>query len=165
MTQAQIALGRLDDCLVRQIEAGRRLLEQLHLETAALQAGDAARVEQVLAPKQAALEDFAALDGERERLLREAGCGKDPEEVEGWIARGDPQRRPSMTSNWRRLLALAAECRQQNQVNGALIQAGLRHLRQVMDLLSGRPPGETAPYAPPQARRPEAAAGHSLGKA
>lgn len=155
----------LDDCMARQLEAGGHLLEQLRQETAALQSGDPGRVELTQGPKQSALAAFAALDSERERLLREAGVGDTSADIEAWLSQADPRRDGSALARWRRLLALARECRQQNQVNGALIQAGLRHARQVFALLGGQAPDEIAPYAPPQGRKPEAPGGHSLGKA
>jgi len=157
-------IGRFEDCVARQIEAGMQLLGELRLEAAALQSGGATELEQRLGPKHAALAAFAALDREREELMQAAGCGRDPDAIESWLATGAGPR-AAVLSGWRRLLGLAAECRHQNQVNGALIQAGLRQSRQVLTLLSGRTPEEVLPYGPPQARRPEPAAGHSLGKA
>lgn len=162
--QHQAALARLSDCLVRQIEAGRILAERLGLEAAALAAGDALAVEQALAPKLAALQTFDTLDRERERLLAEAGCD-DLAQTGQWLAAADPRQSSGALAHWQQLLDLAAECSRQNQVNGQIIQAGLRHTRQVLELLSGRPPEETAPYGPPQARPSAASPGHSLGKA
>lgn len=162
--QNEAAFARIDDCLRRQIEAARRLIEQLRLEAAALSAGDAAGVEAVLAPKQAALQVFEALDRERECLLYEAGCG-DTSKTEDWLAAANPRQTGGALTHWRQLLELAGECGRQNQINGQLIQGGLRHTRQVLELLSGRPPEEAAPYGPPQTRSGAASPGHSLGKA
>lgn len=152
----------LDDCLRRQILAGERLLETLRTETEALRKGAAADVEAVLPPKQAALDAFQALDTEREHLLKESGWTADQGTPAEWLSRQDHPARDAALASWRRLLELAAECGRQNLVNGALIQAGLRHSRQLIELLSGRLPEESPAYGPAGAR---ATSGHSLGKA
>ncbi len=153
--------AQFEDYLPRHIAKARELHEHLQAETAILRAGDAAGVEQLLPAKQAALLRFDELDREREQILQQAGCGKRPDAIRDWVAgSGEPT-----AARWRELLALAMECRQQNQLNGALIQAGLRHSRQVLNLLSGRPVEENASYAPGQARNSAATPGYSLGKA
>ncbi|MDR2877130.1 MAG: flagellar protein FlgN [Chromatiales bacterium] len=166
--QREALFTRIDDCLRRQIDAGQQLSKQLQLEALALDARDAVSIEAVLAPKQNALQAFGALDQERERLLSEAGC-TDLAHAEPWLASADTPQTSATLAHWRQLIALAAECSRQNQINGQLIQASLRHTRQVIELLSGRPPEETAPYGPTQPRQNAASSshspGHSLGKA
>jgi flagellar biosynthesis/type III secretory pathway chaperone len=155
-------LSALDDCLQRQILAGERLIEAMRAETEALRTGSAADIEAALGPKQDALEAFRSLDTEREQLLASGGWKADRETPEDWISSQDHPIRDAALARWRRLLEIAGECGRQNLINGALIQAGLRHSRQLLDLLSGRPPEESAAYGPAPKR---AASGHSLGKA
>lgn len=156
------AQAHFNDYLERHLANARELREHLQAETAVLRAGDATGVEQLLAAKQAALLRFDALDREREQLLSQAGCGTRPEAIRDWVM-GCGE---ATALRWRGLLALAMECRQQNQLNGALIQAGLRHTRQVLNLLSGRPPEDSAAYAPAAAIKTSTATpGYSLGKA
>jgi flagellar biosynthesis/type III secretory pathway chaperone len=156
-------LGALDDCLQRQIVAGERLIETLRAETEALRSGAAADIEAALAPKQDALGAFTALDTEREQVLAASGWSAERETPAEWIERQDHPDRDTVLARWQRLLAIAEDCGRRNLINGALIQAGLRHSRQLLDLLSGRPPEETtSSYGPAPTR---AAAGHSLGKA
>lgn len=157
-------LTPLNECLASQIEAAGRLLASLREEYAALGTNDAEALERALAPKQAALADLAELDRERERLARAAGI---PDSGPGPFAEPTPLQ-VEVQAGWRRLLELAAECRRQNQANGALIQAGLRHTRQIVALLGGRSPEETVaqPYGPGgEISGSRAGAGHSLGKA
>jgi flagella synthesis protein FlgN len=152
---------RFTDYLDRHLANARELREHLQAETTVLRAGNAGGVEQLLAAKQAALLRFETLDREREQILAQAGCGTRPEAIRDWVMDCGE----AVAVRWRGLLALAMECRQQNQLNGALIQAGLRHTRQVLNLLSGRPPEENASYAPAPAVKSAAAPGCSLGKA
>ena len=155
-------LVALDDCLRRQILAGERLVDALRAETDVLRAGTAADIEAALLPNQAALDVFTGLDAEREQLLAAGGWNAAQETPAEWIARQDHPARDTALAAWQRLLTLAAECGRHNLINGALIQAGLRHSRQVLELLSGRPPEDTPAYGPPT---PRTTPGHSLGKA
>lgn len=152
----------LDDCLRRQVLAGERLIEAMRAETDALRKGAAADIEAALVPKQAALDEFQALDVEREQLLADSGWTAEHGSPAEWMSGLEHPARDAALASWRRLLEIAAECGRYNLINGALIQAGLRHSRQLLELLSGRQPEETPAYGPASAR---AASSYSLGKA
>ncbi len=163
MTTSNDLWQRLDDCVAREIDASQRLLETLREENAALSTRDAARIERAVDAKRDALAALETLDREREGLIRASGQAADPLAVDG-AAPADPRRRSRLVDNWMRLLELAGECQRQNNINGALIQSGLRHTRQVLSLLKGQTQGESPQQYGPRGTSPVSWDRHSLGK-
>jgi flagellar biosynthesis/type III secretory pathway chaperone len=152
--------------LEREIETIRRLLEHLRAEHAALNGNDPDRITEILQGKGRILAELDAIDKERDRLMREAGFDpRDGEDSAALTGIGPVHRREIMRS-WRRLLELGEQCLQQNTINGALIQSGLRQAQQILAVLRGRQPDEHPSYGPgPKPGAGEAAASRALGKA
>jgi flagellar biosynthesis/type III secretory pathway chaperone len=158
MTTPATQWQRLDDCVARELDASQRLLDTLREENAALATCDAGRIEQAADAKRCALCELEALDREREQLMRESDQIADP------IMNADPRRHSRLLDNWMRLLELAGECQRQNNINGALIQSGLRHTRQVLSLLKGQPAADASQYGPGGTTAPPAWGRNTLGK-
>lgn len=96
------------------IVRAEELLAILKREHAALLAGDLEALDQVVRAKRAAAAHF-------EQLVRALAGG-------GTVAAAGPGAR---------LAELAAECRRQNEINGGIVESGLRHVRSVIGLLRG----------------------------
>lgn len=101
------------------IARAEELLAILRREHEALRAGNVEQLEELVGAKRAAVSHFERLTAASS--LRDAGS---PE---------DAARRT-------RLVALAAECRRQNDINGGMVEAGLRHVRGVLGVLRGQGP-------------------------
>lgn len=97
-----------DDDLVR----AETLLAILKREHAALISGNLEHLDEAVRAKRDAAAHF-------EQLARRAA--------------GDP----ADEARRARLAALAAECQKQNEINGGIVEAGLRHVRTVVSLLRG----------------------------
>ena len=91
----------------------RELLAILQREHAALLAGDLEQIEAVVQAKQAAI-------GKLETVTRD-------------VAQAAPG-----SEHRRQLEALAVECRRQNEINGGMVEASLRHTQRVLTLLRGQ---------------------------
>lgn len=110
-----MTMGTITDCHLDQAEA---LLAILGREHAALLSGDLAAIEAIVREKQTAAAELEAL----------ARLALDARELHD--ARGT------------RLLELARACRSQNEINGGMVEAGLRHTRRVLALLHGQNPDD-----------------------
>ncbi len=98
------------------------LLGILRREHAALLAGVAETIQQIAAEKQQAVSVMESLS---ERLVRQPDA---------------------LTTETRaHFLAVAAECRRQNDINGSMVAASLRHLQQFIALMHGHNP-QTSVY-------------------
>ena len=98
------------------IARARELLAILQREHTALLGGDLEALDQAVRAKRAAAGHF-------EQLVRAAAAGG-PGHDRTYDAR---------------LADLATECRRQNEINGGIVESGLRHVRSVIGLLRGRP--------------------------
>lgn len=95
------------------------LLAILRREHEALRAGNVEQLEELVRAKRAAVSHFEQLTAAS--ALQHAGS---PEEA----------------ARRTRLAVLAAECRRQNDINGGMVEAGLRHVRGVLGVLRGQGP-------------------------
>lgn len=95
------------------------LLAILRREQEALRAGNVEQLEQLVGAKRAAVGHFERLTAAS--ALKNSGSPED-------------------TARRTRLAALAAECRRQNDINGGMVEAGLRHVRGVLGVLRGQDP-------------------------
>jgi flagella synthesis protein FlgN len=124
--------------LNEQISCAEAMLATLARENQALVAGDAELLNSAGAEKARLVEALDSLEHER-RALSEA--------IGATFAAGDEgsageQKRPA---EWRALLDLIAECKQQNQRNGALVKARSEQVRIALRALRGT---EAALYDP-----------------
>ena len=93
------------------------LLAILRREHAALLAGEAEAIEQIAAEKHRAVTDIESMN--RHLALQ-------PEAMPG--------------AAHEHFLAITAECRRQNEINGSMVTASLRHLQQFIALMHGHNP-------------------------
>lgn len=109
------------------VEAFVRLLGN---EQQALQDGELEALPALTEQKTAAVGQLARLGQARNQLLQQAGLPTDQAGLKAW-ARGEPVRLTLVE----RVLALAAEAREMNRLNGTLIASRLSQTQNALDIL------------------------------
>jgi flagella synthesis protein FlgN len=123
--------------LNEQISCAEAMLATLARENQALVAGDAELLNAAGAEKARLVEALDSLEQERRALSDAIGAT-----FAGGDQAADDQSRPA---EWRALLELVAECKEQNQRNGALVKARSEQVRIALRALRGT---EAALYDP-----------------
>ena len=100
----------------KQLACTQALLAILQREHAALLSGDLELIEQIVQEKRAAVSELESL-GRTEHHSGNAVHATNP-----------------------RLQAIAIECVRQNDINGGMVEAGLRHTQHVLAILQGQSP-------------------------
>jgi flagella synthesis protein FlgN len=114
--------------LTEQIRCAASMLEALSRENEALIAGDAERLNAAGADKARLAGTLETLEAERRTLAETIQFGL----AAGARAAAEPQ--------WQSLLEIIAECKEQNQRNGALVKARSEQVRTALRLLRGAEP-------------------------
>ncbi len=122
----------------------------LREESALLLGREPLRLEQLLEAKALRVSELASLDQRREDFFARLGLDRDPQAAADQLDERFPE--TGMGELWRRLTALAEECRRLNRLNGAAVRLGQHHLGQALRILRGesaatdlyRPDGSTA---------------------
>jgi flagellar biosynthesis/type III secretory pathway chaperone len=115
---------RLEDLLDREIEIARALAATLDDEKTALTGESAATVEQKAGEKIQLFEAMEKLEQERRSLCADPGAAD--------IASG-------IAARWRSLIGLMARCRAANELNGHIIRVRQHQVRQLIDIIRGKP--------------------------
>jgi flagellar biosynthesis/type III secretory pathway chaperone len=102
--------------LDKQLACTQALLAVLRREHAALLSGDFEQIEQIVQEKRLAVAELESLG----RIQPHAG--------------------PAVPATDSQLKAVAAECVRQNEINGGIVEASLRHTQHVLAILHGQPP-------------------------
>lgn len=120
------------------IGAEAKLIEQfvgvLQREQAALSEGAADDLLALTDQKNELARQLNQLSTLRAALLVTCGFSTDRQGVEAWCAQADS---PEATEVWHAVLALAAEARELNRVNGELIQLRMQFNAQALEALRG----------------------------
>jgi len=114
----------LEDLLDREIELARTLGEALDAEKTALTGQSPEAVTKMAAEKTRLFETIEKLEHER-RVLCANPSG--------------PGIAASVVARWRSLMALMAGCRNANELNGHIIRVRQHQIRQLIDIVRGRP--------------------------
>ena len=156
------SLKQLIAVLDQQTLAAQALTELLARERSLLTGTDAAAVEAAAAEKATLLNRIEALETDRRRVLAIAGRGAGAAEMER-LCRGLPGAPPAavlgqVSDRWHRLVELMEQCREANEVNGAIVGLKQRQIRQLLNILrTGREDELT--YGPGGLARSSAARG------
>jgi flagella synthesis protein FlgN len=121
---------RLEDLLDREIEIARILAAALDTEKTALTGESAATVEQQANEKMRLFDAVEKLDQARRTVCENPGAAGIAE----------------VATRWRTLMALMARCRAANEVNGQIIRVRQHQIRQLIDIVRGKPTAMT--YSP-----------------
>jgi flagellar biosynthesis/type III secretory pathway chaperone len=114
----------LEDLLDREIELAGNLSAALDAEKVALTGPSPAAVTDLAAEKMRLFETIEKLERERQAL-----CANP---TDAGIA-------ATVVARWRSLLALMAGCRTANELNGHIIRVRQHQIRQLIDIVRGRP--------------------------
>ena len=124
----QDAQRRLEDLLDREIETAHSLAATLDAEKTALTGESAATVEQKASEKIRLFDIMEKLEQERRSLCENPNAAG--------IA-------TSVTERWRSLIGLMARCRAANELNGHIIRVRQHQVRQLIDIVRGKPAAMT----------------------
>jgi flagellar biosynthesis protein FlgN len=107
-----------------------RLLDREH---ACLQADDAAALDETARERQKCVAGIYRCDEERRALCRSAGQPENLQGLQQLMRWCDP--RATLAAGWAECSAAAANCRQRNDRNGALVNARLKHVQARLGVL------------------------------
>ena len=128
----------LREVLAAELARAQRMLEVLRLERDALARRDLPAVEQAAAEKDRLIGLLEGLADQQASLLKGAGIDPAAPELDTVLERAHL---PECAATWRELRAVLAECRQQNLVNGGVVDTLRRFARDVLGLMRGSPAG------------------------
>jgi flagella synthesis protein FlgN len=143
-------LGRLMDEERATLQEVAGLLDREHQF---LVANDVVALEVANRERQKGVAHLFRLDEERRSLCRDLGYSNDVSGLEQMLRWCDPK--GTLLASWSQCAAAAANCRQLNDRNGALVGARLKHVQDRLGaLINGR--REAVTYGPRGAYSPEA---------
>ena len=120
----QEARQRLEELLDREIEMARALVSNLDQEKVALTGESSAALDEKLAEKMRLFEGMEKLERQRRELLPNPAA---------------PDLASTVVARWRSLMSLMASCRTANELNGHIIRVRQHQIRQLIDVVRGRP--------------------------
>lgn len=115
---------RLEDLLDREIELARTLASALDAEKVALTGESPETVTGLASDKMRLFETIEELEHERQALCTNPG---------------GPGIAATVVARWRSLMSLMAGCRTANELNGHIIRVRQHQIRQLIDVVRGRP--------------------------
>jgi flagellar biosynthesis/type III secretory pathway chaperone len=124
----QDAQMSLETLLDRELEIARSLAATLDTEKTALTGESAAVVEQQASEKIRLFDVMESLEQQRRMLCENPGAAG----IAGTVA-----------TRWRSLIALMAHCRAANELNGHIIRVRQHQIRQLIDIVRGKPAAMT----------------------
>jgi flagella synthesis protein FlgN len=136
------ARRRLEDVLDREIDAARLLSEALSAERSALTGDSPDAVARQSQEKVQLLRTLEELEAQRREI-----CVAADVKLEGnALASAESGIAAAVTERWRTLMQLMSGCRSANEVNGYIIHLRLGQIRQLIDIVRGKPAAMT--YGP-----------------
>ena len=133
--------SELGDLIAREIALAENLAAALAAEHEALMGKDLAALEAAVAEKRRRAEQMSGAGKLREALIERAGFPPDRDGMAGCLEWCDPD--GELQAAWLKLLARAGECRDQNQVNGGILELGRSFTQKALAILrGGQQPGD-----------------------
>ena len=126
-------MATLDTLLIDIASELRRFIAVLAQEKAVLIAGEAHRLPALVTEKSALAERLSTLDNQRNSALQAQGFAPGRQGIESWLSKQPA----TSTALWREILTLAAQAKQANEVNGALIGTQSQQNQQALSILLG----------------------------
>lgn len=131
-----MALAPIHTLLEQTIIELQRFLAVISTERQALVSGEINQLPQIAEEKSALATRLATLESQRENALHEAGFSAGREGIDAWLA-ASATTSESPAAVWQHLITLAAEAKQENEINGKLISAHAQQNQQALSLLLG----------------------------
>jgi flagellar biosynthesis/type III secretory pathway chaperone len=128
---------RLLDILKQEAGCAGELLDVLRGEQEALGNHDPEALEVVVAEKQALIGRLEALQTDRLALMEQGNYSRDSEGMAALVAAAPEKLAGDLTDVWQAFEEKLDLCQDQNQVNGQVLDATMRHTREALSLLLG----------------------------
>lgn len=141
------ALQQLSSILQSELNHSSQLAQLLQQERDALKAADLQQVNHLTRQKQPHLVQLEQLGRQREQLLKAAGFPGGKSGLQAFIANHAPQEAEPVMALLAKLREAAKTCRDNNQINGGIVNVNRQHLVRALTILRGRDP-ESGAYGP-----------------
>jgi flagella synthesis protein FlgN len=132
----KVCREHLDRLLDEEISALRRLEVLLDTEHGYLLANDIEELDRAGEVRQQCVGQLLRIEDERRSLCRMMNLPTDVVGIERLLAWCDPSR--NLQRRWADCASLAANCRNRNDRNGALVNVRLKRVEGMLDVLTGR---------------------------
>lgn len=123
--------------LAQESDLVQQFIDNLGAEQEALKQGEALRLGAIHARKSELIERLNDADKERNTLLGQTGHAGDQEGMRSWLTRNDKDH--LVAEEWSKLMQLAREARELNNLNGQLITLRLQATHQALAALTYQP--------------------------
>jgi flagella synthesis protein FlgN len=138
---------QLHSVLKAEYTTATQLLEILSSERSALVDSDSDVISQSVKQKQPLIYQLEQLGRQRESILQAEGFPAGKEGLEACIANQAPQHAQQLQSLLKQLREVAKACRDNNQINGEIVNVNRQYLHSAMRILRGQEAQPTS-YGP-----------------
>ena len=132
----KVCREHLERLVGEETAALRRLEVLLDTEHEYLLANDLEELDRAGDARQVCIAELLRIEDERRSLCRMMNLPTDPVGIERLLAWCDPSR--ALQRRWAACTELATHCRNRNDRNGALVNARLKRVEGLLDVLTGR---------------------------
>jgi flagella synthesis protein FlgN len=144
---AMTSLQQLRSVLLGERDTASALLKLLKSERDALTRSDTEVMNAMSAQKQPLLVKLEQLGRQREAILHAEGFSSDKEGMEAFIENQTAADAAELNAILKSLRLAAHGCRENNQINGGIVNVNRQYLQKAMSILRGRDANATA-YGP-----------------
>lgn len=141
------ALQQLSSLLQSELNHSSQLAQLLKREREALKTADLEQINLLTKQKQPHVVQLEQLGRQREQLLKAAGFPGGKSGLQAFIANHSQQEAAPVMQLLAKLREVARICRDNNQINGGIVNVNRQHLVRALSILRGRDP-ETGAYGP-----------------
>lgn len=129
----------LSKTILSQLEAMQQLLDLLREEYDALSCRDYTKLIEVVERKQSCTDYLLHNEAKLTAIFKTIGAETDNLHLETYLEKlGNSQAdNQALVKNWRVLMSLAEKCKEQNQINGRIINSAKLHTKQLIDIFQG----------------------------
>lgn len=115
-----------------------QLLDILLSERDALRKSESDTITEMSAKKQPLAVQLEQLGRQREAILHSEGFSSDKDGLEAFIANQDITQQTQLNTILEQLRSVGANCRDNNQINGGIVNVNRQYLHRAMSVLRGR---------------------------
>ncbi len=141
------AMQQLSSILQSELNLSSQLSQLLQQEREALKNADLNQLQLLTQQKQPHVVQLEQLGRQREQLLKAAGFPGGKAGLEAFIANHAESEAQHLNSLLTKLRKVAKSCRDNNQINGGIVNVNRQYLVRAISILRGRDP-ETGAYGP-----------------
>lgn len=150
-------------CLEDELKYAETLLSLLSAERQALSANNANELENLAAQKREVAEQLETSAGRRSRYLLETS-GMTTADMRDYIdSLPTTENAQQLNTLWEQLLTFLGKCREENRLNGGILESSQRSIKQAIALLQGQ--GQAGELYGRAGKTVSGVSGHSLTRA